>query len=160
MYAIELDHATDTGHRIPGHQNGLGKCARLHGHTYNFHVQLTADMLEEEGFVVDFGDIKTILDEWDHRMLLWADDPLGTIIGMESGDEDWIEGADQRMGIIRVEFIPTAENMARHLAQRFVSEFQQVVFALVEVRETAKSVARYYCSASELAARQLGGRLA
>lgn len=48
-------------------------CARLHGHNYIAEVELTADELEENGFVIDYRELsplKTWIDEMlDHRHL-------------------------------------------------------------------------------------------
>lgn len=143
MHTIELTHTTETGHRIPSHEGGNGKCARLHGHSYSFKVQLASLLLDEHGFVVDFGAIKRIIDEWDHRLILWDNDVL--TFGLESNPI-----TEDLAGVLRVPFVPTAENMAQHLAERFVTEFDHVSFAVVEVRETQKSVARYHCSHNDV----------
>jgi 6-pyruvoyltetrahydropterin/6-carboxytetrahydropterin synthase len=152
LHSITLTHTTETGHRIPGHQNGKGKCARLHGHSYRFEVTLAAEVLEG-GFVADFGDVKALLDEWDHRMLLWDDDPLVVMDGWsESAREQDLEGVvpsatsalEGTLGVLRVPFIPTAENMAEYLARRMVNEFDTVMFAEVQVYETTKTCASFY----------------
>lgn len=143
MHAIELTHYTDTGHRIPGHGGGSGKCARLHGHTYRFDIQATTEALDGLHMVADFGRIKEILNEWDHRTLLWADDPF--YIGMVGSDYD----ADATAGIVRVPFIPTAEAMAQYLSYRFLAEFSQLAFVQVDVRETEKTKARFYASQAD-----------
>lgn len=143
MHQIQLEHTTDTGHRIPGHEGGLGKCARLHGHTYRFQVALAAETLDITGFVIDFGEIKRILDEWDHRTLLWEKDGLSLAVTSRP--------AEEAHGVIRVPFIPTAENMAEHLVFRFLSEFAQLTFVSVCVHETAKTEAKFYASQSDLA---------
>lgn len=151
MHTITLTHTTDTGHRIPGHDGGSGKCARLHGHTYSFDVELSSDDLDGTGFVIDFGQIKKLLDEWDHRTLLWEGDPLGLSFhefrgsladGTAAGS--YLEGdiIEEAYGLIRVPFVPTAENMAEHLARTFF-ELPNVKLARVTVRETAKSSAMH-----------------
>jgi 6-pyruvoyltetrahydropterin/6-carboxytetrahydropterin synthase len=72
----------DAAHRIAGHP---GKCAWLHGHTYNLDVTVSARSLNPLGMVMDFDDLrdlvkKAVLDLWDHATLLAADDPLGPAI--------------------------------------------------------------------------------
>lgn len=151
MHTITLTHTTDTGHRIPGHEEGRGKCARLHGHTYSFDVELSSDDLDKTGFVIDFGQIKKLLDEWDHRTLLWEGDPLGLSFHEFRGSladgtasAEYIEGdvIEEAYGLIRVPFVPTAENMAEHLARTFFA-LPNVMLARVTVRETAKSSATH-----------------
>jgi len=72
----------DAAHRILGHP---GKCAYLHGHTYNLEVTVTAARLDALGMVMDFDDLralvrKIVLDRWDHATLLTAEDPLAPAI--------------------------------------------------------------------------------
>lgn len=141
MHSIELTHYTDTGHRIPGHNGGTGKCARLHGHTYRFDVQATSDTLDELHMVTDFGAIKQILNEWDHRTVLWSHDAISF-----DGDLEY----EESIGVVRVPFIPTAEAMAQHFTFRFLAEFDQLAFVQVEVRETPKTKARFYGSQADL----------
>lgn len=151
MYEIELTHSIDMGHRIPGHEGGTGKCARLHGHTYTWTVKLCGEVLDPAtGFLVDFGAIKGLLNEWDHRTLLWDGDPLclsmhevhGSLAdGTASGS--YLEGdeVDEPMGIIRVPFVPTAEELAYDVAQRLLA-LGGVTFVEVVCHESPKSAAR------------------
>lgn len=60
--------------RHPGH------CAWVHGYSRSFHFEFGCDVLDECGFVVDFGglkELKAFLDAlFDHTLLLCTDDPL------------------------------------------------------------------------------------
>lgn len=130
---ISLEMTFDTGHRIVGHK---GKCARLHGHTYRAIITCQG-LMEDPGFVVDFGDIKDFVNEWDHRTLLWEEDPiLQDMLGFMD-----IQGLDQH-GIIRLPFNPTAENMAFYLANGILYRFQNLHQVLITLYETPKSCAR------------------
>jgi 6-pyruvoyltetrahydropterin/6-carboxytetrahydropterin synthase len=140
---IYLEMTFDAGHRIVGHK---GKCARLHGHTYRAEIR-AAGPVREPGFVVDFGDIKDVVNEWDHRLLLWGEDPsliqwVGTRRGFPPDRTHW---GEDLLGVIRVPFNPTAENMAEYLAKRLSEEF-----GLMEVQvtlwETPKGNATYIVS--------------
>ena len=124
---IGYEMTFDAGHRIVGHK---GKCARLHGHTYRVAFTV-AGQVREPGFVVDFGDLKDVVNEWDHRMLLWDEDPW--YMSTQLTHEDY--------GIIRVPFNPTAENMAHHLAQRVLDQFH-VHWVELELWETPKCSAK------------------
>ncbi len=59
----------DAAHRLPGYQ---GKCAQLHGHTYQVEV-VVEGQVGENGFVMDFYQIKKIiaasLQDLDHAYL-------------------------------------------------------------------------------------------
>lgn len=132
---IGLTHTIDAAHRVVGHEGGQGKCARLHGHTYTFTVELEGEELDETGFVVDFGVVKGLLDRWDHRTLLWERDPL--IVSLMGDNFE-----QQDAGVVRLPFNPTAENLARHVAEAFV-QHPHVDRATVVCRETAKTSARW-----------------
>lgn len=110
MYEVDRYHDISCGHRVYGHET---KCAHLHGHNYRifFTVQADNKQLDRIGRVLDFSVIKSRLCEWvetwwDHKMLIWAEDP----IGLELCDID-------PDGIVLVSFNPTAENMAQHLVE-------------------------------------------
>lgn len=114
---IILNCTIDAGHRIVGHK---GKCARIHGHTYRIMVKASGE-IREPGFVVDFGDIKEVLNLWDHKMLLWDHDPFVILERTPGSDANFHEYHDA--GVVRLPFNPTAENMASHLAQELGRRF-------------------------------------
>ncbi len=97
-------HDISCGHRVVGHES---KCAFLHGHNYRVHF--TCEGLKDDvGRVIDFSVIKEKLcmwleDNWDHRMLIWYEDPI----------IDDLAKIDPT--ITSVPFNPTAENMAEYL---------------------------------------------
>lgn len=106
MRAIRY-HDFSAGHRVVGHEN---KCKHLHGHNYRVTFEIQGN-LDKVGRVLDFGVIKEKLckwleDNWDHKMILWVDDPM--MLEIRLLDED---------GVCIVPFNPTAENMAQYLVQ-------------------------------------------
>lgn len=126
------------GHRLTGHP---GKCANLHGHNYRISVTFSGP-LNEDGMVVDFGDIKLYFDHWlksnwDHRFLIWDRDP----------DYGLLKDIDPS-GVVGVPFNPTAEAMAHYLMQnwdillddmrRDEKYCNEVQLTDVEVQETEK----------------------
>lgn len=129
---ISYEMTFDAGHRIVGHK---GKCARLHGHTYRVHIMASGQVISP-GFLVDFGDLKELINEWDHKMLLWNQDPLC----QPDHEEFWKDE-----GVIFLDFNPTAELMANYLAWRIREEFN-LHSIMVELWETPKCMARYVIS--------------
>lgn len=102
---VARHHDFSCGHRIHGHTGG---CGNLHGHNYRAHFHCEQDQLDALGMVVDFAVIKSRLcawveDNWDHRFLLWAEDPI----------REALKAVDPT--VVAVPFNPTAENMALHL---------------------------------------------
>lgn len=118
------------GHRIRHHE---GKCSRPHGHNYEITVE-TVGELTEEGWVVDKGDITSVIFEWDHRFLLERGDPLIEAF-TQSGDGD---------AVVVLEHPPTAEVMAVVLEHRLCEALPDTVSDVrVEVRETSELCATY-----------------
>ncbi|WP_380675558.1 6-pyruvoyl trahydropterin synthase family protein [Salinigranum sp. GCM10025319] len=114
-----------SGHRIQHHD---GKCSRPHGHNYEISVKATGK-LTEEGWVVDKGDITSIIDEWDHRFLLEKGDPLIEAFE-QSGDGD---------AVVILDHPPTAEVMAVVLERRLLERLPNTVSDVsVEVAETSE----------------------
>ncbi|NHN58608.1 MULTISPECIES: 6-pyruvoyl tetrahydropterin synthase family protein [Halorussus] len=113
------------GHRILHHE---GKCSRPHGHNYEITVKVVGE-LREEGWVVDKGDITSVLSEWDHRFLLEAGDPLVEAFEA-SGDDD---------AVVVLADPPTAEVMSAVLERRLAEELPDTVSEVaVQVSETAE----------------------
>jgi 6-pyruvoyltetrahydropterin/6-carboxytetrahydropterin synthase len=114
-----------SGHRILHHG---GKCSRPHGHNYEIAVEIRGS-LTEEGWVVDKGEVTSIIDEWDHRFLVETGDPL--IEAFEaSGDSD---------ALVVLDYPPTAEVMSVLLEQKLAAELGENVSEVsVEVAETSE----------------------
>ncbi len=113
------------GHRLMHHD---GKCSRPHGHNYEITVRVTGD-LTEEGWVVDKGDITSVIYEWDHMFLLETEDPLVEAFE-SSGDGD---------AVVELERPPTAEVMAVVLEERLAEALPDTVSGVaVQVSETAE----------------------
>lgn len=67
MFRLYKEFTIDCAHVVHGHK---GKCAREHGHTYRFEIFLKGAVLDEIGILVDFGDIKQLVDgKYDHQRL-------------------------------------------------------------------------------------------
>jgi len=97
------------GHRLLGHE---GKCAFFHGHNYRVDIEVTGDAVDGVGRLIDFSVLKrrfqTWLDEkWDHGFLLnEADENALAAIRMVEPTKYFV-----------LPYNPTAENMARYLAE-------------------------------------------
>lgn len=130
-------HDISCGHRIYGHPD---KCGDLHGHNYRIHFHCAGlpydtycGYSSDPGIVVDFSIIKETLcqwveDKWDHKLMLWDEDPLTNIDELKSS------------GMIAVPFNPTAENMADYLLRVVGPEVlpEDVSLQKVVVEETMK----------------------
>ena len=70
MHTIFKDFTFSAAHAIRGHTRG---CQNLHGHNYRVRVHLRAERLDPLGMVLDFADLKAIMQEvlgpFDHRVI-------------------------------------------------------------------------------------------
>jgi 6-pyruvoyltetrahydropterin/6-carboxytetrahydropterin synthase len=55
MYRVRKSIDIDFAHHVRGH---AGPCINLHGHTWKFEVEVEAETLDAQGFVLDFGVLK------------------------------------------------------------------------------------------------------
>ena len=149
-------HDISCGHRVVGHEN---KCRHLHGHNYRvtFTVQMEGENTTDGiGRVMDFSVIKEKLcmwleEHWDHKMLLWKNDPIRNFIDPQIETHVSLKTAADIVhdSIVYVSFNPTAENMAQHLVE-VVGPFQLqgtgVRLVKCSVEETRKCSAEYSIS--------------
>ncbi|MFC6835566.1 6-pyruvoyl trahydropterin synthase family protein [Halomarina ordinaria] len=113
------------GHRLLHHD---GKCSRPHGHNYEVSVTVRGE-LTEEGWVVDKGDVTSVVDEWDHRFLVERGDPL----------VEAFEAAGDGDALVVLDHPPTAEVMAVVLESRLRDALPETVSAVsVSVAETGE----------------------
>ena len=117
MYTISKGFQFSAGH----HLEGLPEehpCTRPHGHNYEVIVILESDLLNENGFVLDYRELKSVKDYldqvFDHRYL-----------------NDFLP------------FNPTAENIAKHLYYQFNALIGSHLLKAVKVKETPKTEATY-----------------
>ncbi|GMU64383.1 MAG: 6-carboxytetrahydropterin synthase QueD [Acidobacteriota bacterium] len=70
MFTVFKDYTFSAGHAIRGHQGG---CQNLHGHNYRVRVHVSAATLDRLGMVIDFADLKRIVDSvvgrFDHAVI-------------------------------------------------------------------------------------------
>jgi len=101
----------DAGHRIPNHKS---QCRHMHGHRYAIEVTVSGDLVadtgnSEEGMVMDYGDIKRIVQRviatpWDHAFLVYRGDTAVV---------NFLRTLPQHK-TVALDVIPTAENLAIH----------------------------------------------
>lgn len=135
----------DMGHRIPNHRS---QCRHLHGHRYRLEVCLQGKLIDKannssEGMVMDFSEVKTILDRevkvvCDHAFMVWKNDNKLIKFFKENPD----------MKHVVVPFIPTAEEICCWLFNKlnkcFKDKFRTgLKLGKVIVWETPTSKASY-----------------
>ncbi|MDT9722283.1 6-carboxytetrahydropterin synthase QueD [Paenibacillus sp. ClWae2A] len=100
----------DAAHQLIGHN---GKCANVHGHTYKLEVVIRgttygSEDVSNEGFVMDFSDLKkivneVIIDKFDHAFLAAGNEPVLQTL-KSTGSKVCIVGCRT-----------TAENMSKYI---------------------------------------------
>ena len=133
MFRVSREINFCYGHRLLNHR---GKCRHLHGHNGKVLISIEASELDDRGMVLDFGDIKEVVDGWidehlDHRMILHRDDPVVPLLE-QLGEPMYLLDSN-----------PTAENIAKLIADVALDRGCPVI----EVRlwETPRCFATY-CS--------------
>ena len=70
MFTVFKDFTFAAAHSIRGHTRG---CQNLHGHNYRVRVHVAAERLDALGMVIDFADLKAILEQvvgrFDHAVI-------------------------------------------------------------------------------------------
>lgn len=121
----------ETAHALFGYE---GKCKNIHGHSYKLYVTILGEPIEEInhpelGMVMDFGDLKKIVneqivDKLDHAILL------------NSNTEHKQLGATlQNNGhkVIFTDYQPTCENMLLNFADK-IQQYLPKNIALVSLK--------------------------
>lgn len=123
----------DCAHMLADHK---GKCSNLHGHTYKLQVTVGRqwfDTINNEGMVMDFGEIKEIvqravIDKFDHA----------TIINTQSVDEFELELLQllkkHNKKVVEINFKPTAELLAKYIQHLLMEAFIKKDVYVMNVR--------------------------
>ena len=97
----------EAAHRLTDYE---GKCKRIHGHNWIVDIVLTTNReLDKTGFVVDFGDLKKIVDKFDHMLILKVCEENEKIA--KSIPVDWVKWT---------EFNPTCEEFALYFKKQII----------------------------------------
>ena len=115
MYIIRKEFACSSAHKLSG-LPPEHPCSRPHGHNYIIVAELSSVKLNAIGFVQDYRELDDIKK--------WIDDT------MDHRDLNQI-----------FVFNPTAENMAKHIFDKFKDSHP--LLSAIEVSETPKTNARY-----------------
>jgi len=133
QFSFEMAHAL---------RNYDGLCRNIHGHSYKMDITLAGQPLHDEsspknGMVMDFGDLKKLVNEeiislLDHALVLNA-----------KTDNQLIEVLKQNYEkIVTVEFQPTTENLLNFIAEKIKKRLPETVkLCRIRLRETDTSYA-------------------
>lgn len=120
------------------------QCQKIHGHSYKLELFLSAEELDENGMVVDFGKLKELfskkLEQFDHKCILSEQDPLSIIYDGEMSSSSMLEDSCFDLGVLVVPFNPTAENMACF----FYEQVEQIFYKNEDLRHIKVEAVRIH----------------
>lgn len=148
--SVTVKHNFETAHRLPFLG---GKCANLHGHSWNAEVTIYGDP-DDDGLLIDFGLAKAYVRSWidahlDHGTMLGADDTLlpalvadgGKLFVFDPADTDGYCAGGVGYYDRRPLPWPTVENVAELLRRMVIDLVPGAVIVDVTVAETAVNAA-------------------
>ena len=146
---ITKEFKFETGHALYGYD---GLCKNVHGHSYKLSVTLLGTPITDPdhvkyGMVMDFGDLKKIVNEtivtpFDHATVLNVDSPHKELA-------DTMESRGHK--IMRVQYQPTSEMMILDFAEKIEARLpEQLKLHHLILRETETSYAEWYASDQEV----------
>lgn len=138
QYDFEMAHAL---------YNYDGRCRNVHGHSYKLSVTIIGEPLKDDthpknGMVMDFGDLKKvvqedIVDSLDHALVVYKDAPQDKLLELGVMYE--------RYHVFN--FQPTSENLVIYIAEQIQKALpERVQLHSVRLNETTSSYAEWYAS--------------
>ena len=133
QFSFEMAHAL---------RNYDGLCRNIHGHSYKMDITLAGQPLHDEsspknGMVMDFGDLKRLVNEeiislLDHALVLNAKTDAQLVEALKQNYEK----------IVIVDFQPTTENLLNFIADKLKAKLpERVKLTRIRLRETDTSYA-------------------
>jgi 6-pyruvoyltetrahydropterin/6-carboxytetrahydropterin synthase len=140
------DQKFSAAHFIAGHD----KCGRIHGHNFLLSVEIGADTLDENYFVIDFIDVKKLIndetDKLDHHVLVPSQSDT---IQVEDADPNYtvtFTGKTYSIPKIDVVLLPlpavTSELLAKYFYDALKAKYE-VNKIRVRVGESSSSFAEF-----------------
>lgn len=137
-YILRKTFRFEAAHRL---SNGYqGKCATIHGHSWNGHVEINVSRLDEQGIAIDYKTLKElfidIVDSYDHSILVGHT------------DHELVEFCEREKQTYHVfPHNPTSEVIARSLFMDILSRMEQKqlnpeILGAVVIEETCTSSCR------------------
>lgn len=142
---ITKQFSFETGHALYGYD---GKCRNVHGHSYKLSVTVIGTPIQETshvkyGMVIDFGDLKKIVNEeivhiFDHATVF-------------NGNTPHIELAkelkDRGHHVLLVDYQPTSEMMVIDFAHKISKRLpENIKLHSIKLQETDTSYAEWFAS--------------
>ncbi len=138
----------ETGHALYGYD---GKCRNVHGHSYKLSVTVIGQPITDTGhvklgMVIDFGDLKKIVeeeivDQFDHATVFNKNTPHVELAK---------ELIDRGHSVILADYQPTSENMVIDFAAKIKARLLKgIKLHSLKLQETDSSFAEWFASEND-----------
>ncbi len=145
MIRLTKEFTFESAHALEGYD---GACREIHGHSYRLFVTVKGEPITDPtnpkcGMVVDFGDLKRVVNEQiisrlDHSFVMRRSTSSEALAHSMSG---------QFSNVQLVDYQPTCENMLVDFAARIAPELPSgVTLHSLRLHETATSFAEWFAS--------------
>ncbi|WP_405610945.1 6-pyruvoyl trahydropterin synthase family protein [Polaribacter sp. Asnod1-A03] len=142
---ITKQFSFETGHALYGYD---GKCKNVHGHSYKLSVTVSGKPITDSsnvkfGMVIDFGDLKKIVNEeivdiFDHATVFNKNTPHVELAK---------ELMDRGHHVLLVDYQPTSEMMVIDFAQKIENRLpNNIKLHSMKLQETDSSFAEWFAS--------------
>lgn len=131
----------EMAHALHGYD---GNCAQIHGHSYRLHVTIIGHPISDSGspklgMVIDFGDLKKIVNE---RIISKLDHAL---VLSKAGGSVYSEAKEPLQRALYMDFQPTCENLISYISSELRPYFSsEVSLHSLRLEETATSFAEWF----------------
>ena len=116
MFTLSKAFRFEAAHRIA--KGYVGKCANIHGHSWQGEIHLACETMDPMGMGIDFQDIQTFIDiivaRFDHKLILYKDDSALIRLCREQNWEIVLFDDEN----------PTSERIAKYIAEEATSYFK------------------------------------
>ena len=114
-----------------------GQCKNIHGHSYELHVTITGEELNDSNMLIDFKELKKIVElnvtnDFDHALILKASDENLSNYKTLNTKIHWLNAE------------PTAEFLIMEISRRISSNLpEKIILKKLKLFETASCYAEW-----------------
>lgn len=99
---LKLKHHFDAAHRLEFHK---GLCFNLHGHRWEVGIEIEVEIMPfDKDMIVDFSDLKNVIDKYDHSTILKNCEENNELIKVLK---------KEKLRLNLISYSPTAENLSK-----------------------------------------------
>lgn len=124
----------ESAHRLA--KGYIGKCANIHGHSWNGSLIVSCESMNEQDMGVDYAELgkflKKVEKEFDHKLLLQQDDQMVSVLQKGKKFTSLAPAVDN--GIVIMEKNPTSEALAEYIFNWAVRDLSHLPCKVVAVK--------------------------